>query len=68
MKVGMPRAAQTAVNEALRAVVVTQPAAALWREASVAPVCAVAAARRAWATKKFPGLKVWVGHRVGATT
>ena len=45
--------AQTIVNEALRAVMgckrqdMTQPVAAMWRELDVAPVCAMAAARRA---------------------
>jgi len=59
--------AQTVVNEALRAMVgckihdVTQPVAALWREMNVAPICAVAAGRRARAIKRFPGLKTWMG-------
>jgi hypothetical protein len=59
--------AQVIVNEALRAVMgckrrdMTQSAAAMWRELGVAPVCAMAAARRARAINKFPGLKTWIG-------
>lgn len=59
--------AQSVVNEALRAMMgckrkdMTQPVAAMWRELGVAPVCAVAAARRARAISKFPTLKTWIG-------
>lgn len=59
--------AQSIVNEALRAILgckrgdMTQPVAAMWRELDVAPICALAAARRARAINKFPSLKTWVG-------
>jgi len=38
----------------------TQPVTALWRETDVAPICAMAAERRARAIKIFPGLKTWI--------
>jgi len=59
--------AQSIVNKALRAIMgckredMTQPMAATWRELNVAPVCAMATAKRARAIKKFPGLKTWIG-------
>jgi hypothetical protein len=59
--------AQLIVNEALRAIMgckrldMTQPVAAMWRELGVPPICAMAAARRARAIRKFPGLKTWIG-------
>ena len=59
--------AQNIVNQALRAIMghkrgdMAQPCAAMWRELDVPPVCAMAAARRARAIRKFPGLKTWIG-------
>ena len=56
--------AQIIVNQALRAIMghkggdMAQQCAAMWRELDVTPVCAVAAARRARAIRKFPGLKI----------
>ena len=59
--------AQTIINQALRAIMghkggdMAQPCAAMWRELDVPPICAMAAARRARAIRKFPGLKTWIG-------
>ena len=59
--------AQVTVNQAPRAVTghkggdTAQPCAAVWRELGVPPVCATAAARRARAIRKFPGLKTRIG-------
>ena len=66
MHEGQCSAAQTIVNKALRALMgcrqkdMSISVAAMWREFDIAPVYAMACARRARAARKFPSLKTWV--------
>ena len=58
--------AQTLLNKTLRSVAggkagdSSMPNGALWREVCIAPVYALASARRARALKKFPTLRTWI--------